>query len=133
MGPVMLTLEAEEVVQVLKEKISSVPVLVFLDFNKPFLLEIDASKEELGAMLPQKQDDRHYHPVAFGSRMLMPSQQNYHSSKLEFLALKMEHYQRNIWPKLHLECIQTTSTDICADNTESGCYWTLLGWGTHIL
>ena len=74
MGPVMLTPEAEEAVRVLKEKITSVPVLVFPDFNKPFLLETDASKEELGAVLSQKQDDRRYHPVAFGSRTLTPSE-----------------------------------------------------------
>ena len=48
MGPVMLTPEAEEAVQILKEKITSAPVLVFPDFNKPFLLETDASKEGLG-------------------------------------------------------------------------------------
>ena len=86
MGPVMLTPEAEEAVRVLKENIMSAPVLVFPDFNKPFLLETDASKEGLGAVLSQKPDDGHYHPVAvaFGSRMLMPSEQNYHSSKLEF-------------------------------------------------
>ena len=36
----------------------------------------------------QKQDDRRYHPVAFGSRTLTQSEQNYHSSKLEFLSLK---------------------------------------------
>ena len=88
MGPVTLTPEAEEAVRVLKEKITSAPELVFPDFNKPFLLETDASKEGLGVVLLQKQDDGHYHPVAFGSRMLMPSEQNYHSSKLEFLALK---------------------------------------------
>ena len=38
----------------------------------------------------------HYHPVAFGSRTLTPSKQNYHSSKLEFLALKWsvtEHFK----------------------------------------
>ena len=72
----------------LKEKISLAPVLVFPDFDKPFLLETDASKEGLGAVLSQKQDDGCYHPVAFGSRTLVPSKQNYHSSKLEFLALK---------------------------------------------
>ena len=66
----------------------SVPVLVFPDFNKPFLLETDASKEGLGVVLLQKQDDGRYHPVAFGSRTLTLSEQNYHSSKLEFLALK---------------------------------------------
>ena len=96
MGPVTLTPEAEEAVRVLKERIMSAPVLVFPDFNKPFLLETDASKEGLGVVLSQKQDDRCYHPVAFGSRTLMPSEQNYHSSKLEFLALKWsitEHFK----------------------------------------
>ena len=51
MGPVTLTSKAEEAVQVLKEKILFVPVLVFPDFDKPFLLETDASKEGLGAVL----------------------------------------------------------------------------------
>ena len=79
MGPVTLTPEAEEAVRILKEKITSAPVLVFPDFNKPFLLETDASKEGLGAVLSQKQDDGCYHPVAFGSRTLTSSEQNYHS------------------------------------------------------
>ena len=80
----------------LKEQISSARVLVFPDFDKPFLLETDASKERLGAVLSQKQDDGCYHPVVFGSRTLTPSEQNYHSSKLEFLALKWsvtEHFK----------------------------------------
>ena len=96
MGPVTLTPEAEEAMRVLKEKIMSVPVLVFPDFNKPFLLETDASKEGLGVVLSQKQDNGRYHPVAFGSRTLTPSEQNYHSSKLEFLVLKWsvtEHFK----------------------------------------
>ena len=80
----------------LKEKISSAPVLVFPDFDKPFLLETDASKEGLEVVLSQKQDDGRCHPVVFGSRTLMPSKQNYHSSKPEFLALKWsvtEHFK----------------------------------------
>ena len=88
MGPVTLTPKAEEAVRVLKEKITTAPVLLFPDFNKPCLLETDASKQGLGVVLSQKQDDGHYHPIAFGSRTLTPSEQNYHSSKLEFLALK---------------------------------------------
>ena len=88
MGTVTLALEAQDAVRLLKEKILSVPVLVFPDFDKPFLLDTDASKEGLGAVLSQKHDDGCYHPVAFGSRTLIPSEQNYHSSKLEFLALK---------------------------------------------
>ena len=96
MGPVKLPTSVKHAVWELKEKIQSVPVLVFPDFEKPFLLETDASGEGLGAVLSQKQDDGHYNPMAFGSHALTPSEQNYHSSKLEFLALKwsmMEHFK----------------------------------------
>ena len=41
-------------VRILKDKIQSAPVLVFPDFDKPFLLENDTSKEGLGAVLSQK-------------------------------------------------------------------------------
>ena len=96
MGPVQLSPEAREVVKVLKEKIQTAPVLVFLDFDRLFLLETDASKEGLGVVLSQKQEDGHYHPIAFGSRSLTPAEKNYHSSKLEFLTLKWsitEHFK----------------------------------------
>ena len=53
MGPVKLHPEAWEVVRILKTKIQAASVLVFLDFDKPFLLETDASKERLGAVLSQ--------------------------------------------------------------------------------
>ena len=69
---------------------------MFPDFDKPFLLETDASKEGLGAVLSQKQSDGCYHPVTFGSCSLTPSQKNYHRSKLEFLVLKWsitEHFK----------------------------------------
>ena len=39
-------------------------------------------------MLSQKQDDDHYHSVAYTSRGLKVGELKYHSSKLEFLALK---------------------------------------------
>ena len=79
-----------------KGKVQSAPVLVFPDFEKPFLLETDASKEGLGVVLSQKQSDGQYHPVAFGSHSLTLAKKNYHSSKLEFLVLKwsvMEHFK----------------------------------------
>ena len=43
MGLVDLPLEAREAVAVLKGNVQSVPVLVFPDFKKSFLLEMDAS------------------------------------------------------------------------------------------
>ena len=57
MGPVDLPSEAREAMAILKGKVQSMPVLVFPDFKKPFLLETDASKEGLGAVLSQKQSD----------------------------------------------------------------------------
>ena len=48
MDPVDLPLEAWEAVNILKRKVQTVPVLVFLDFDKPFLLKTNASKEGLG-------------------------------------------------------------------------------------
>ena len=57
MGLVNLPPEAQEAVNVLKRKVQSMPVLVFPDFDKPFLLETYASKEGLGVVLSQKQND----------------------------------------------------------------------------
>ena len=53
--------------QELKLKCITAPVLAFADFQKPFLLETDASGDGLGAVLSQKQEDGHYHPVAYAS------------------------------------------------------------------
>ena len=71
-------------------------VLAFADYTKDFLLEMDASKEGLGAVLSQKKEDGQFHPVAYSSRALSMYEKNYHSTKLKFLALKWavtEHFK----------------------------------------
>ena len=62
----------------------STPVLAYPDPNKEYLLETDASKLGLGAVLSQKQTNGRYHPVAFGSRAVHGAEVNYHSTKLVF-------------------------------------------------
>ena len=86
--PVDLPPKALEAFNILKMKCMLAPVLAFADFQKPFLLETDASSCGLGAMLSQQQDDGKYHPVTYASRELEGGEKKYHSSKLEFLALK---------------------------------------------
>ena len=86
--PVTLTPATLEAFETLKEKCMTAPVLAFADLEKPFVLETDASGIDLGAVLLQEQEDGKLHPVAYASRALHGSQKNYHSSKLEFLALK---------------------------------------------
>ena len=93
---VTLSEDALKAFKVLKQACMTAPVLAFADYTKPFLLETDASKDRLGAVLSQKQVDTQYHPVAYGSRALTPHDKNYHLTKLEFLELKwvvMEHFK----------------------------------------
>ena len=93
---VSLTKDAMEAFKALKQVCMTGPILVFADYTKPFLLETDASKDGMGAVLLKKQADGQCHPIAYSSRALMPHKKNCHSTKLKFLALKWvvtEHFQ----------------------------------------
>lgn len=84
------TTECEEKFCQLKKALVSAPVLAYADFQKPFVLEIDASHAGLGAVLSQEHGGK-LRPIAYASRALRPAErnmQNYSSMKLEFLALK---------------------------------------------
>ena len=83
-----LSPEAVEAFNLLKTKCVTALVLAFANFEKPFFLETDASSCGLGAVLSQKQDDGKFHLVAYASQELKGGEKKYHSSKLEFLALK---------------------------------------------
>ena len=80
--------EAREAFDHLKAACLQAPILSFPDFNKPFLLETDASGKGLGVVLSQKQSDGRYHPIAYASCIMNETEQRYHSNKQEFLALK---------------------------------------------
>ena len=81
--------ECPEAYKALKQAYMTAPVLAFTDYTKPFLLETDASKDDLGVVLSQKQADRQYHPIAYGNRALMLHEKNYYSTKLEFFGVEM--------------------------------------------
>ena len=74
-----------ETFQELKQTCMSSPILAFANYTKDFLLKTDASKEVLETVLSQKQADRCYHLVAYGSQALTAHEKKYHSTKLEFL------------------------------------------------
>ena len=85
---VKLSPEAHEAFDHLKTACLQAPILSFPDFNKPFLLETDASGRGLGAVLSQKQADGRYHPITYASHVMNETEQRYHSNKQEFLALE---------------------------------------------
>ena len=93
---VSLSEEALKACETLNQACMNTPVLAFANYTKEFLLETDTSKQGFGAILSQKQEDGWFHLVAYGSQVLTIHEKNYHSTKLEFLALKwavIEHFR----------------------------------------
>ena len=89
--PFKWTAEHQDSFNKLKEALTSAPVLAYPNYEKPFILETDASLEGLGTVLSQEDDKGNYHVISFTSHMLKPYEQsmrNYSSAKLELLALK---------------------------------------------
>ena len=83
-----LSPEALEAFDHLKGACLQAPILAFPDFDKPFILEMDAFGRGLGAVLFQKQADGRYHPIAYASHVMNETEQRYHFNKQEFLAIK---------------------------------------------
>ena len=73
----------------LEDCLTSPPILAYPQFDQPYVLHTDASKDGLGAILYQRQEGK-VRVIAYASRTLNPAEKNYHlhSSKLELLALK---------------------------------------------
>ena len=79
--------DQQEAFETLQRLCTEAPILAYADFKTPFILHTDASSEGLGAVLYQYQDNQR-RVIAYASRSLSPSERNYPTHKLEFLALK---------------------------------------------
>ena len=80
--------ECEIAFLLLKRLCTEAPILTYADYTKPFKVHTDASEEGLSAILYQTQQDGTDKVIAYASHSLKKSEWKYHSSKLEFLALK---------------------------------------------
>ena len=70
----------------LKDALISQPVLQFYDCTKPTKISADASKNGLGAVLLQQQDET-WHPVAYASRAMLDAETRYAQIEKELLAM----------------------------------------------
>ena len=71
----------------LKQALTKSPVLITPDWDKPFVLQTDASATGLGYVLSQIKTDGEEHPIAFGSKKLLPREINYSAIERETLAI----------------------------------------------
>ena len=71
----------------LKKLIKDAGTLAFPDFSKVFRLQTDASNYGIGAVLLQQDDNDDWQPIAYISRALTKSEQNYSTTEKEFLAI----------------------------------------------
>ena len=82
------TNKCEEAFCKLKEICNDTPILAYTDYTKIFKVHTDALEQGLGTVLFQDQDDGTTRVIAYASRNMPKSEKRYHSSELEFLALK---------------------------------------------
>lgn len=81
----------------LKEALVSKPILVPPDFSRPYILQTDASRVSVSAILCQRHDDGKEHVISFAARKLLPRETKYSVIELELLAvlfgvIKFHHY-----------------------------------------
>ena len=81
------TAECERAFQQLRNLLTSTPVLAHPDFNRPFILDTDASDTGVGAVLSQVDEEGRERVVAYASRLLSKPERNYCVTRRELLAV----------------------------------------------
>ena len=79
--------EQEEAFRKLKDVLSNPPVMAHPDFNKPFIIDVDASDVGIGAVLSQLYDDSKERVVAYQSYKFKPAERKWSTTEREFFAL----------------------------------------------
>ena len=95
----------QSAINTLLNQITNPPLLAYPDFSKPFIFHTDASGQGIGCALYQYQNDE-LRVLGYGSRTLVGAETKYHSSKLEFLALKWsicEHFRDYLFYADHFD------------------------------
>ena len=85
--PFEWTNECDSVFKDLKLRLISAPVLVFPKFDKPFLLDTDASKTSIGAVQSQQSEDSQEYVVAHGICTLSKAERTHDVMRKERFAV----------------------------------------------
>ena len=93
------TKEHEQAFLKLNQEIKSITELTHFKRNKKLRIICDASKQGLGAVLQQQQDNQEWKPVSFASRFLTNFEAKYSINELELLAVvwAIEHFRNYVY------------------------------------
>ena len=89
-----LTKEVHTTFEELKVAFTTAPILWHYNTNLPVRLETDTSSFTILGILSQQNNEEspekcHWHPVAFWSCQMLPTEWNYHARQMELLAIMM--------------------------------------------
>jgi len=113
----------------LQHTLTTSPVLILLDYDKAFMLIMDASDYTTGTILEQEDTLGRSHPVAYYSKSLQPTEQNYKIHNKELLAIihVLRHFRHYLQGNLHLTKIFSDHTNLCYFTTKQS----LTCWQAH--
>ena len=81
------TNECQTSIDEIKSKLTSAPILAFPKFEKPFMLDTNASNTGIGGVLSQLQDDGRERVVAYAGCVLTKPERQYYVTQRELLAV----------------------------------------------
>ncbi|GKB01384.1 reverse transcriptase domain-containing protein [Tanacetum coccineum] len=78
--------DCKKAFNILKEKLTTAPIIISPDWNEPFELMCDASDFAVGAVLGQRIDGK-FKPIYYASKTLNNAQEHYTTTEKELLAV----------------------------------------------
>ena len=93
--PFCWTKEGKWAFEELRRRLTTSPMLAYPDFERPFILDTDASDVGIGAVLSQIDDQGAERVIAYGSRVLSKPERQYCVTRRELLAVLIftKHFQ----------------------------------------
>ena len=76
-----------KVFEELRGRLSAAPILALPRREGHYMVDVDASHEQLGCCLQQQQPDGKYHPIGYYNRALLPAEKHYFATEIEALGV----------------------------------------------
>jgi len=79
--------EESKAFEELRGRLLAAPILALPRREGHYIVDVDASYEQLGCCLQQQQPDGEYHPIGYYSRVPLPAEKNYFATEIEALGV----------------------------------------------